>query len=132
MNTEIYKKIFIINSCPFNWIASFVLVFKPRQIQLYFTFNYHFIYKDILASHIKVVANVSNLLNILSYQSLFLANIKYKYWVINIYLNNYHHFIFYIPKIKQIQLIWMSQKAKTSSFLFDKLINIILISIFWI
>lgn len=47
--------------------------------------NYDFIYEDILVSYIEIAIIKLDLLSILSHQYLFLANIKYKCWVINVY-----------------------------------------------
>ena len=41
------------------------------QVQLRLTFNYHFIYKDIPASHMEAASIVHNLLSILSHQYFF-------------------------------------------------------------
>ena len=59
------------------------------KMRLPITFNYHFIYEDLPASHIKAMANVHNLLGISSHQCLFSANIKQSYWTVNVYPNKY-------------------------------------------
>ena len=89
-------------------------------------FNYYFFYDNILASHMETVTTVYNLLSIPSHQCLFLADIKYGYWVINIYSDNCYYLAFHILRLGQIQPNYMPQRAKTSSFTFSKLINIVL------
>lgn len=45
--------------------------------------------------------------------------------MVNVPLDNRHYLAFYILKIGQIQPTYISQEAKTSSFTFDKLIDIV-------
>lgn len=54
-----------------------------------------------------------------------MTDIKYKYWAVNIYLDNYHYLIFDILKIGQILPTHMSQRAKISAITFGELINIV-------
>lgn len=70
----------------------------------------------------KTTANVYDLLSILLYQYLFLIDIKYKYWVVNIYPENYYYFAFHVLGIKQIQPTHMLQEAKIVFFAFSKFI----------
>ena len=99
---------------------------KPGQVQPRFTFNYHFVYEDILTYHIEAATNVYILLNILSSNCLFFTNINYEYWVINLHFDDCHYRAFYFPAIWQIHPTYMIQGAKTLSFNFNKLINIVL------
>lgn len=46
--------------------------------------------------------------------------------MVNIYLDNYHYLIFYIPRISQVQPICMPQGARILFLTFDEFINIIL------
>lgn len=79
MDVRMYEKIVIANDCSSKWNANPVFIPKLGQLQSRLTFHYHFIYEYIPVSHIEVVVNVHNLLNILSHQSLFLIDIKHKY-----------------------------------------------------
>lgn len=97
-----YERTVTTNDSPFRWNANPVLVPKPNQIQPRLIFNYYFIYKDIPVSHIEATTTVHNLLNIPSYQCLFLADIKHGYWAVNVYLDNGYYLAFYILKIGQI------------------------------
>lgn len=114
-----------INDCLSKWNANPVLVFKLGQMQFRLIFNYYFIYKDILACYIETTANMHDLLNILSCQCLFSTDIKDKYWVVDVYLDDHYYFVFYMAEIRQIQLIHITQKAKILSFIFSGLMNII-------
>lgn len=41
-----------------------------------------------------------DLLSISSHQRLFSADITHKYWAVNIHPNDYHYFVFCVPKIE--------------------------------
>lgn len=69
---------------------------------------------------------MQDFLSTLLYQYLFLANIEYEYWTMNIHLDDYYYLAFHILKIGQVQLICITKKTKTTFFIFDKLLNIIL------
>lgn len=77
----------------------------------------------------KVILTILNLLSISLHPCLFLTDNKYKYWAVNVYPNNHHYFVLNVPRIRQILPTCKSQGAKTSSFSFNKMINIILGSI---
>ena len=55
-----------------------------------------------------------------------MVDIKHGYWAVNIHLDDRHYFAFYVPGIGQVQPTRISQGARTSSFTFNKLINIVL------
>lgn len=99
---------------------------KLGQVQLSLTINYHFIYKDSFASYMEAATIMHNFLSILSNQSLFSANINHRYWVVHVYPNNCHYLVFHIPGIGQVQPTRMPQRARTLSFTFNKLMNILL------
>ncbi len=120
-----YKRTLTANGCPSKWIANHVLVPKPRQVQTRLTFNYHFIYEDISASHMEAASTVHDLLSIPSHQYLLLADIKHGYWAVNIHPDDRHYLAFYVPGIGQVQPTRMPQGARTSSFTFSELMNII-------
>lgn len=123
-----YKGTVIINDYPFKSNANPILVPISDQVQSHFTFNYYFIYENILARHMKAVMTVYDLLSIPSDQYLFLADIKYGYWVVNVYSNDWHYLIFHMLSICQILSICILQRARTSFFTFSKLINFV----FWL
>ena len=50
MDAGMYEKIVTANGCPSKWNANPVFVPKPGQEQPRLTFNYHFIYEDLLAT----------------------------------------------------------------------------------
>ena len=64
MDVGMYKRITIANDCPFKWNANLVFFLKSGQEQLRLTFNNHFIYENLLASHIEAATNIYNLLDI--------------------------------------------------------------------
>lgn len=66
-----------------------------------------------MANHMEVITTVYDLFIILSHKYLFLADIKYGYWAINIYLDKHHYLTFHISGIRQLQTICMPQKDKT-------------------
>ena len=78
----------------------------------------------------ELATNVHNLLSIPLNKYLFSADIKHKYWVINIYPDDCYYLTFYVPGIGQVQSKRMPQRAKTSSLTFNKLINIVLRPVF--
>ena len=119
-----YKRTVTANECPFKWNALPVLIRKPGQVQPRLTFNYHFVYENIPASHMEVVINVHNLLSIPSNKCLFSRDIMYRYWVVNVYLDDHYYLVFHVPGIGQVQPTRMSQRARTSSFTFNELMNI--------
>lgn len=121
-----YKKTVTTNSSLSRQNTNSVLVFKSGQVQLHLTFNCYFIYEDILANHIEMTIMIHDLLSILSHQCLYFTDIKYKYQVVNVYPDNYHYLVFYIPRISQVQSICMPQGAKILFLTFDGFINIIL------
>lgn len=102
MDVEMYEILVMANGCPSTWNALPVFVHKPGQIQRHLTFNYHFIYKDIPASHMEAVTNMHNLLNILSQKCLFSADIKHRYWAVNIHSDDYNYLKFHIFRIGKI------------------------------
>ncbi len=99
---------------------------KPGQVQPRLTFNYHFVYEDIPASHIEAASNVHDLLSIPSNQCLFFADIKHGYWVVNVHPDDRHYLDFHVSGIGQIQPTRMPQGARTSIFTFNELMNIVL------
>ena len=126
MDTRIYERTVTANGSPSKWNANLILVPKPDQVQLHLTFNYHFIYEDILASHTEAATMVHDLLNISSHQCLFLADIKHGYWVVNVHPDDRHYLAFHVPGIGHVQPTCMPQRVKTSFFTFDELMNIVL------
>lgn len=64
-----------------------------------------------------------DLSNILEYQCLFLADIKYEYQAVIIHPNDNHYLAFYISWIGEVQLTRIPQRARTLSFMFIRLIN---------
>ena len=102
MDTRMYERTVTTNSSSFRWNANLLLIFKPGQVQPCLIFNYHFIYKDIPASYIEAATIMHDLLSISSYQYLFLADIKHRYWAVNIHPNNRHYLAFHIPGIDQV------------------------------
>ena len=74
----------------------------------------------------EAASTVYDLLSIPSHQCFFLTDIKYGYWAINVHPDDRHYLAFYILGIGQVQPIYMLQRARTSSFIFNELINIIL------
>ena len=74
----------------------------------------------------EAAVNIHNLLENLSYQCLFLADIKHNYWAVNMYFDDCHYFIFHVSRIEEVQSTRMSQGARTSVFTFGKLMNIVL------
>ena len=121
-----YKRTITDNGYPSKWNTLPDLIHKPGQVQPRFTFNYHLVYEDIPASHMKVTINMHNLLSIPSNKCLFSADIKHEYWVVNVHLDDRHYLVFHIPGIRQVQPTSMSQGARTSSFTFKKFMNIVL------
>ena len=99
---------------------------KPGQVQPRLTFNYHFVYEDIPASHMEAATNMHNLLSIPSNKCLFSADIKHGYWVVNVHPDDCHYLAFHVPGIGQVQPTRMPQGARTSSFTFNELMNIVL------
>ncbi len=126
MDAKMYGRTVTANGRPSKWNANPVLMHKPGQVQPHLTFNYHFIYKDIPASHIEAANNVHNLLSIASNQCLFSADIKHGYWVVNVHSDDRHYLAFHVPGIGQIQPTRMPQGARTSIFTFNELMNIVL------
>lgn len=126
MDVTIYKKIVITNNCSSKQNINSVLVSKPGQIQLCLMFNYYFISENIPADYIEMATIVYDLLSISFHQYLFLIDIKYGYWVINVHLDDYHYLVFYVLDIGQVQFTYISQRAKTLSFSFRELMNIVL------
>ena len=120
-----YETTLTANRCPFKWNTLPVFVRKTGQAQPRLIFNYLFIYKNILASHMEVATNVHNLLTIPSNKCLFSADIKHEYWVVNVYPDDRHYFAFPVPGIGHLQSTDMSQGARTSSFTFNELMNIV-------
>lgn len=98
-----YKRTVTANRRSAKWNTNLVFVRKPDQVQTCLIFNYHFIYKNIPASHIKTATIMHDLLNILSNQSLFSTDIRHGYWVVNVYPNNRHYLAFHLPRIGQVQ-----------------------------
>ena len=125
IDAGIYERTITANGCPFKWNSNPVLVPKPGQVQPPLTFNYHFIYEDIPASHMEAVLTVHDLLSILSYQCLFSADIKHGYWTVNIHPDDGHYLAFYVPRIDQVQPTHMPQGARISSFSFNEFMNIV-------
>lgn len=125
MDARIYERIIIANGCLFKQNTNPAFVSKLGQIQLCLIFKYHLIHKDILASNMETTANMHDIFNILSHQCLLSANIKQRYQAVNIYFDNCYYFAFHIPRIRQIQPTHMPLEAKTSFFIFSKLINIV-------
>lgn len=66
MNVSIYERTITPHEYLSQWNTNPVLIYKFHQLNLYFIFNYYYINKDILASHIKAVDNIYSLLNIRS------------------------------------------------------------------
>lgn len=60
-------------------------------------FNNYSTNENIPSSYIKIASTVYKLLSILSYQCFFFADIKCRYWVVNISPNDKHYYVFYIP-----------------------------------
>lgn len=108
IDAEIYKKTVTINDSLSRQNINLVFISKSVQVKQCLNFNYYFTYKDILISQIEAATTIHDLLNILSYQCLFSADIKYKYWVVNIHSDDYHYLVIYIPKIGQVQPTCMS------------------------
>ena len=71
----------------------------------------------------EVAANLHHLLGILLHQCLFS---KYSYWIVNIHSDDCCYLIFHISEIGQVRLTHMLQRGKTSVFIFDGLMNIVL------
>lgn len=65
-------------------------------------------------------------MSILNNQSLFFVNIVYGSWVVNVYPNDRHYFVFYVSEIIQIQHTHIPERARTPFFIFNKLMNIFL------
>ena len=126
MDVEMYEILVMANGCPSTWNALPVFVHKPGQIQRHLTFNYHFIYKDIPANHIEVGINVHNLLSISSNKCLFCADIKHRYWAVNIHPDDRYYFAFHVLGMRSVQPSHMSQIARTLSYTFNELMNIVL------
>ena len=74
-----YKRIVIVNGCSSKYNINPVFISKPNQIQSCLIFHYYFIYNNIFTNHMETVIIIHNLLNILSHQYLFLADIKLEY-----------------------------------------------------
>ena len=74
----------------------------------------------------EVATIMHDMLSILSYQYLFLADIKYQYWAVNMHLDNHHYLAFYVSEIGAIQQTCMAQGAGTLFFTFGELLNIVL------
>ena len=102
------------------------LVRKPGQVQPRLVFNYHYVYEDIPSSHIEAATNVHNLLSILSNKFLFSANIKYEYWVFNVYPDDHHYLAFHVLRVGQVQPTHVPQGTRSSSCTYSKLMNIVL------
>ena len=79
MDAKMYEKTVTANGCPSKWNANPIFILKLGQKQLRLTFNYHFIYEDLLVSHMEAAANVHSLLGIPSHQCLFSDDIKHGY-----------------------------------------------------
>ena len=73
----------------------------------------------------EAATTIYDLLGILSHQCLFLADIKYRYWAVNIYPDSRHYLAFYILEFSQVQTTCMPQRASTLAFTFDKFMNIV-------
>ena len=74
----------------------------------------------------EAATNVNNLLSIPSNKSLFSKNIKYKYWVFNVYPDDHHYLAFHVPRIGQVQPTHIPQETRSSTFNYNKLMNIVL------
>ena len=121
-----YERMVTANGCLFKWNVNPVLVPKPGQVQPRLLFSYHFIYEDTSASNMEAASTIHDLLNISSHQCLFLADIRHGYWAFNVHPDDKYYLIFHILGISQVLLNRMPQGAKTSSFTFNELMNIIL------
>ena len=108
---------------------SISFLFLSGQVQTCLRLNYHFFYEDIVVSHIEIITIVYDLLSILSYQCLFLADIKHEYLLVNVHFDDRNYLAFHVSRIEQTQPTCMPQRARTSCFTFSKLINIVLGSI---
>ena len=51
---------------------------------------------------------------------------KHGYWVVNVHPDDRHYLAFHVPGIGQVQPTRMSQGARTLSFTFNNLMNIVL------
>lgn len=85
------------------WNAQVILIYKIPNFLLTnkqkFTFNYQQIYKNLFGIHMKLSICVYNSFSNLCHKTLFLANLKYAYYFINLYLDDRLIFAFTIQDI---------------------------------
>ena len=127
---DMYERIVIVNDRTSQWDAAFVLIFKTNQTKLKFIFNYHFVYEKSDESMMKLAQRTHNLLKRSDHRCYFSVDMKHDYWNVMIHSENRHYLIFHVSNIDQLQSTRMSQRTRTSSFIFIELMNIVLDSIF--
>ena len=89
-------------------------------------FNYHYIYENSQRNTMKLFKKIQKLISNSKWKMFFEIDMKHEYWKMSIHSKNRHYLTFHISGIDQLQSTRISQKTRTSSFTFTKLMNILL------